>query len=366
MKIKILFISLAVILSSTTTYAQQCEQKKKEATDKCSPEQLREAKKTLEANAAAIGALKMDDEKSGAVEVLESNKAANGVAQKQVDGVAQKCQQAIETCRTTCDSEKSTHEQNIATQQQATTDGNNSRYCTEEKPAEDLKEAKKTSADLGKIMETLAGIISSLMNGQQAKTPEGDECTPSATRSAAVIMMNPACSTDTASTGTATSFANGDYRSASGKLVGEGGLEAGEAQMGVGAKQELSKGSVGGGGGAAGGGSSPMGSMNNNGSKNAAAGKDDKPVVSANNYGGGGGGSKGGGGGPSKPGGPVTITKSSLEDDRLMNTAVDKALQARGMASEGLPGGITGAHSTDNFLKVERRIQNERNQLNEL
>jgi hypothetical protein len=48
-----------------------------------------------------------------------------------------------------------------------------------------------------------------------------------------------------------------------------------------------------------------------------------------------------------------------------VGNAVDRALQARGLAS-GQPGGISAAHAFDNFQKVEKRIQTERNQLAEL
>jgi hypothetical protein len=48
-----------------------------------------------------------------------------------------------------------------------------------------------------------------------------------------------------------------------------------------------------------------------------------------------------------------------------VENAVDKALQARGLAS-GQPGGISAAHAFDNFQKIEKRIQTERNKLAEL
>ena len=48
-----------------------------------------------------------------------------------------------------------------------------------------------------------------------------------------------------------------------------------------------------------------------------------------------------------------------------VGNAVDKAMQARGLAS-GQPGGISAAHAFDNFQKIEKRIQSERNKLAEL
>ena len=52
-------------------------------------------------------------------------------------------------------------------------------------------------------------------------------------------------------------------------------------------------------------------------------------------------------------------------NDKGMAAAVEKAVQQRGIASDGPAGGITGANSLDNFQKVEKRMQSERNNLNE-
>ena len=60
------------------------------------------------------------------------------------------------------------------------------------------------------------------------------------------------------------------------------------------------------------------------------------------------------------------ITHTPIDgNDKGMAAAVEKAVQQRGIASDGPAGGITGANSLDNFQKVEKRMQSERNNLNE-
>jgi len=62
-------------------------------------------------------------------------------------------------------------------------------------------------------------------------------------------------------------------------------------------------------------------------------------------------------------GGPITHT--AIDQAQIEKTAVERAIQQRGIASEEPMGGITSANSLDNFQKIEKRMQTERNYLNE-
>ena len=165
------------------------------------------------------------------------------------------------------------------------------------------------------------------------------------------------------------SFADGAARvgAATDGEDGSGDMLNGQVQPGTPASQgQQTSSGMGGGmmGGmmapASGGGPSGLGSTGKK-----SEGDGSKIGIASAGGGGGGGGSMAGGAGKSfGAAGPITHTPID-GNDKGMAAAVEKAVQQRGIASDGPAGGITGANSRDNFQKVEKRMQSERNNLNE-
>jgi hypothetical protein len=367
MKIKAIFIFLGTFLISFSLHAGECESAKSTADTSCDGEKLQEIKAQL---AAAEAQIRATPGRQGSAQLTQTEIAQVEATLAKTGEFRANCVKAIEQCSNKCmlAAANASASGNIP---QANADNAARDYCTQGKPQQVAEEAKKDEADMGKTLGGLAQLLSSL-TGLIPKTDTAavtDECTVSATNSAATVKNNPNCSTDVATTSSGTTFATGDYRAAKGVANASSALGSGDVAMGTPAKQELAAASAGGGGSGSGAGGSGAGGRGSGAGTGAAAGGKDDKALPSSNFGAGGGGGKsasGGAGGSGKPGAPGQITRAAIDEDRLMQAAVDKAMQQRGPASEGPPGGISGAFSLDNFIKVEKRMQNERNQLNEL
>lgn len=367
MKISFILI-LSLVLVSGQVQAT-CQPDRDDVAKKCDKSQLDEIKQAL-----AKARTEVQNGSGGTVvntqraqDELKSAIAKNAAFQKECGAAIQKCS---DNCR------------GAATQAQAAQDipgynqaQENINYCTNpsEEPTKAKEESKTAGTDMGSVLAGLGQLLAALTGLMQPDTPEeelaqADICTPSATRSAAIIAADPTCSTDMAAASTAGSFANGDYRAKSGltsanNLAAEGPVTAGAA-----GKVSLSSPGSGTRAGAFAGGSGFGGSGGSYG-RGGDGGKD-AGKVAANNFGGGsGGGGKGGGGFGAKTAAAGRSTNNKgfvTEDKKQVASVVNKAMAQRGPASVGPMGGISGALSLDNFTKVEKRIESERNNLNEL
>jgi hypothetical protein len=247
-------------------------------------------------------------------------------------------------------------------------------YC-EGKPKENEEGSKGNSDALSQMLPLL--MMALMARGQ--KPPEAATnqlCSTDPTALAASAANNPQlaslCGTiDKASTNDS-SFADGTGRTAYGdEYLGSGDLAQGIPAAGNPAQAQLS-GTLPGGGGAGGMAAASTGGGFAGGSSSGKKGSDDGSKLNLASApgggGGGGGGSMAGMGGNSRPG-PAGAPPSRTPidgPDKGMQAAVEKAAQQRGIASDGPAGGISGANSLDNFQKVEKRMQSERNNLSEL
>jgi hypothetical protein len=368
MSIKNIFIFISAFLVSVSLHANQCESAKSEADTKCDAQELAGVKAAIDAEDAKFRAA---HGMSGSAEMTEAQMAQVQDAIVKTGEFKGKCVQAIRQCSDKCKMQQA-EDQSRNDQAGAANAQRNGDYCTKGKPQQVAEKAEKDQGDMSKTLGALAQLLSALTGMMKPSDPAAektDECTVSATNTAAMVAANTNCSTDVATASAGTTYATGDYRAAKGNASSSNPLGTGEVGIGTASQPTYApSGSSGGGGGSSGGGG--FGGRMGTASANSPSGGKDEKLLPSSNFGGGGGGggrsASGGGGGSSKPSAYGQITKSSVDDERQMQLAVDKAMQQRGPASDGPPGGISGAFSLDNFMKVEKRIQNERNQLNEL
>lgn len=340
-----------------------CQQGKDNATNECNPEKLAAIQLAIQQAQQEVSGSGAATSTQLALDKLTEAQLANG-------NLGTTCGNAIQQCSDVCTREK--------TESMATLPPDINKYnqamqshteCTQGKPQQVKNQSDKAQMDMGALAGLLQGIMSALTG---MKGNEDDNCKVSETRTSEMIAKDPMCggTLDTATDTASTTLVAGEHRQAKGSLSGMDQLAQGQVQQGAPGKAEMSGASAGGGGGGgmmgfgggAGGGSS---------GKDKGGGKESGPQLAAasSNFGGG-GGSKGGGAGGGRlatattP--PYNPKTSSLDGEKMMQAAVEKAMQQRGPASEGNGGGITGALSLDNFLKVEKRMQSERTQLSEL
>jgi hypothetical protein len=296
------------------------------------------------------------------------------------------CSQARNECDQSCQSDLTQDSQPMTGDPSAAQrDGKNSEHCMQGEPKENEDSAKKGNADMAQAMAALAALLASLgkkpsdaaqqaMCGTQASAPvaTNDGTAPVA---AGAQQYNPQlaqyCQTGNIdkSSKSDSDLADGTSRGlgADGEYLGGGDLQGGQVAPGTPAHVSLSSAMPGGGlgGGMGAGAAGASGSGRESGKKSDDSGGK-VGLASSGGSGGGGGGSMAGSGGARTPtpGGPPG--RSAVDGgDRVMQAALEKAAQQRGLASDGPAGGITGANSLDNFQKVEKRMQSERNNLNE-
>lgn len=287
------------------------------------------------------------------------------------DEYHEKCSQARGDCVSSCKQAQT----NPTTQAEGTS---GEQYC-EGEPKEN-EEASKGNSDA--LMGALAQLLAAMMAkgqepppaavasvcGQQQAVPPGTTLPPGAATAAATAAQ--ICPTlDKQSTADST-FTNGTGRtSSSGEYLGAGDLGSGTPAAGTPAQVQYSAGVPGGGaGGGMGAGASGSGSRDPG--KKGTNGEPEQGklgLAAVGGGGGGGGGSLAGTGKSGASGAAGAPSRTPVDgSDKSMQAAIDRAVQQRGIASDGPAGGISGANSFDNFQKVEKRMQSERNNLNEL
>lgn len=353
---KAILIGLLSVLVSVTVHAS-CDADKEAAKMKCSGEELQAAKAAFAAGASLLAANNV-----GAAKTAEDAKTEANTQQGKIIAANKACVDAINKCSTSCDKEKTaTQTTNPPKSQQA---AKNKDYCVNGDPAKTAEAQKKAGGDLGEMMKALTGLLAAL--GAQQTPPEAPQQSPCTTNPS-----DPQCVTDKATNDAGSTLTSGEFRRdagaafADGDLAGEAAPVAGppaaqtvSAPMAGGAPVNLS--SSGGGGGR----NSPSRDREK---KSEFDGSPKINLASGFAGGGSGGGKSGGGsGGGSKSSANPLASRASIDGDsqagKIAQAAEDRL---RGPASNEPLGGVSSVYYLDNFTKVEKRIMNERNTLQE-
>jgi hypothetical protein len=350
-----LFI-LTSLMMANSAYAGGCNSKKQKAEKSCSKETLTKYEAQLQAVEKGIAG-------KGAGFVAEGSYLSLGEQKAALDRDIAECKSDRTSCKDTCQQEAS---QKRAQMQDASNEDNNKKVCEK-----DLKEnedkAKKTSGGMEEAMKALAALMQALGMGDKGEeTANKEPETPLCTREP----NNPECTVDK-STADAATFTSGEFRKDDSGSFADGNLERGEdPAFGAPASQAGGSGGASGAAGSVG----AMGTASSGGGKGGSDSSkksedDGSPKInlaSSGSYGGGGGGRGGGsgGGGNGSKGSSVTASRTSLDGDRQAGKIAAAAEERlRGPASNEPMGGISSVYYLDNFTKVEKRIQNERNTL---
>lgn len=337
--------------------AGQCTSKKENSAQACSKEKEQAIAAKLQAAEQAVVDAKAPglggagtgpaDRAEKAQLLLTQVKAENHDYQTQ-------CNQAWRNCSQICQQEAAQPMNPNAAQA-----AQDQQTCEKEHKKQDEK-AQQNDQSMAQMLQALAGLLAALMGQQKPTDQQQPTCVANPN--------DPSCKTDTASTVGSSDFANGTFRTGKDASFSDGTLAASDGPaMGTPAQAQMSGALP---GGAAGGGMGGLGPMSP--SSSSSSGKKDEdsgaPKINLASSGGGGGRAGGGsdfGGGARAASAGVNPGKVTGSEDPRLQSAVDKALQHRAVASDGPLGGISAAHSLDNFQKVEKRMQFERNQLNE-
>lgn len=340
---KILFIFIVVVCFSKTASAQ-CSTAVNDAQKSCDKANIKDPLRLL---TDMKDYLAKND--TGVATTVKKGIADVTTAKAQVDQFELDCAKKIKACIDSC--------VNIGEEQART-------YCATGEPEKNRQAAKGASGNLSQILPALAQILASLGAGGG-----GDNTDPCAN--------NPnLCKTDVAAKDQGSTFSNGGVRQSDGdsKFL-EAGLNGNDVPaMGESAKPSYAQ-------------AGAAGSGSGSGAINAAAlagsvrpkanadGNQDNGIKAASSAAGGtmsgsrgGGGGFGGGSSSSSKGNsnPIASRLSIDNDERaLADKAADNVLQARGVASDGPDGGVSHPLRSDNFQKIEKRIQTERNSLSE-
>ncbi len=337
----------------------------KQSNDKaCSETLIRKGLQQVDAANAALAAAQRAGASQGAGVITENAHTATAQSLASENEIIAACQSAKESCETVCQQEQmDLAGLNPTMAEQA---AENLNECKNGKTADNLKEGQQISSNLGQTLLGLAGILASLGLGK------GSDSTPSTLD----CVSNPygtGCNVDVA----ADPGGGGTLVDGTGRESTSGGYDSSALNVsdvpatGKAADPQYASGSPGLGGG----GGLPMipSSSGGGGAKARSVAEEPDGAPKINMPGGSAGGGRGGGGGATagmamgKAGGNPAASRTGIDGDKSLTTATaDKALQVRGLASEGPAGGISSAHSLDNFQKVEKRIETERTQLSEL
>lgn len=296
---------------------------------------------------------------AGTVPGVELAIANTTTSTRQVSEFEAKCYKSFTSCVQTCQLEAAQAQANL--NPDAALQAQQAQKECNEQPAENLAAAKKAGLDLNQVLPLLTALLGQLKGDGGAS---GDACAkdPAQCKVDSAADTPGATLADTTRSTTEGSFLDAGLNTNDAPAMGEK-VDPSMAQFGQ---------APGGGGGGFGGGGSG-GGPGGRGRGVAEVNADGTPKINFGANGGGGGGKNGGmpmsAASTSKGSGNPTASRVGIDDGRAgsngVGNAVDKALQARGLAS-GQPGGISAAHAFDNFQKIEKRIQTERNQLAEL
>jgi hypothetical protein len=374
---KILQLTVAMIFTLTSIHvrANQCENERGAADRQCDEKQVREAKIWIQSCTENTGkaAPQSGQQGGGGVKIggimVPALKECTNVtlpkAYVDLQKYVERCESQRNSCISACESERDAQlaEQNQAGAQNAE---NVRQYCESGQPKRNEDAGRQAGMNLQQLIPAIAGILASLGLGKGDETKPLDDCLSQPNQQK--------CRVDTATKGTDTpNTTTGSPRQTSGEDdFLNAGLNGNDMPMqGEPTAPNLATGSAGfGGGGGMGMGMPGMGAPAGR-SRSPEPEVDGSPKInlagmSGGAAGRGGGSSMGGSLTPSKSGNSAIASRTSIDGDGKAQGVVEKALQARGIASEGPLGGVSAAHSLDNFQKIEKRIQSERNQLSEL
>jgi hypothetical protein len=282
----------------------------------------------------------------------------------------EKCKSARESCVSSCGADAG----DVTNPPKAQAGQQGQQYCEGEP-----KENEKAASDNGNMLSQMLPLLmmALMAKGQQPSQETKDQlCSTDAsalgTNAASNAQLAALCGSIDKAAVNDSAYADGAGRTAYGdEYMGSGDLAQGIPAEGKPAQAQLSSSLPGGGGAGGGMGAASAGGGFASGRDSGKKSGDDGSklnLASGPGGGGGGGGSMAGMGGSAKPGPAGAPPSRTAIDgpDRSMQAAIEKAAQQRGIASDGPAGGITGANSLDNFQKVEKRMQSERNNLSEL
>ncbi len=353
MKTKIFFGLFLFFYNLDFAFAN-CDQQAQAAQRACDKANVKDPLKTLAEMKPYIDGTK------ATVEAVQKGTTDLAKAKTQVDQVELACAKSINSCIRVCESEA-----NARYSSQDTAGGDAAKdardYCATGEPAENQKHIQAASGSMQQMLGPLLNLLATL-KGDGGES--GDLCSREPN--------NPQCKTDIAAQSPSAPLTNNDARVKEDGSFLEAGMNGNDTPaVGERTDPSIAQGTPGIGGGS---GISSAGLAGGSGrSKGVAEGlPDNTPKINLASAGGGGGAARSttplGGGLTSKKeiGNPIA-SRTSIDGDNKMGTAaMDKAMQARGLASEGgQPGGVSAAHSFDNFQKIEKRIQTERNLLSE-
>lgn len=342
-----------------------CRSNHQAAGQSCDPEHVQRITATLAGIQAEIDSLSgagqgVGATASGSLSSLTTQKA-------QLEAIIADCQGKINSCKDICTNEYITalNQQNHTAANQA----HNNRTECERRFQETANAARQTSMDMGKAMEALMALMQMLgMNTDSPQQAEAPLCTREPN--------NPSCKTDTASVTTGGDFTTGSFRGDTSDRSSDGdlGTEA-DPEMGKPAAQASSGGGAMGSAGmplGGGGGGVPSGMSKASGDKKSEFDGTPKINMASGFANAGGGGAPGGGGrgGAGSKGGTNNpyASRTSIDGDQQAASKIAQAAEERlrnpANANEPI-GGITSVYYLDNFTKVEKRMTNERNTLQE-
>lgn len=362
---KILTVLLCVAFVQKT-YAD-CAAGKSRVDDLCDPARLQAPQAQLDATAAAVTNAQQNGNGPGIGSSALQAQSAGATAKAQNEIIVANCIRARSACAQSCKTEQDNQEA-MMNHVAAEVAAENVKECKSEQSesGKTVRQGQLLSNNLGQTLLGLAALLASLGLGQGGDSPsKSNDC-----------ITNPSgagCTVDTASNqplpGT---LVNGTGRESSSGGYDTASLNTSDVPAtGKAADPSYASGTPGFGGG----GGLPMvpSSAAGGNSRGKTVAEEPEGTPKINMPGGGAGGGRGGGvstasaiGGKPGSGNPAASHTGIDGDKSLTAAAAEKALQVRGLASEGPLGGISSAHSLDNFQKVEKRFETERTQLSEL
>lgn len=350
-----IFIILFLFFINLDRAIAACESDRQAALRICDENNIKEPLRLIEKIK-----LFAQEKDSGAVPSTEYAMTNSRLAGQALTDFEKKCYDSFTKCVRTCEQESQIREANMdeAGAQQAS---QAAQECSAE-PQRNYQAAKKGNMDLSQIMPLLGALLG------QLKGSSGESTDPCEKNSAL-------CKTDTAAQSPGATLSNNTTRQGTGETFEQGLNPTDMPSMGEAAAPSLAQGTpgMGGGGGIN---TAGMGGGPSRGGRGVAEiNADGTPKINLASAPG--GAAKSGGSltpsnpqSPAKGSGNPIASRVSIDGDGGPNgtaALVNKAMQARGVASEnGQVGGVTAAHAFDNFQKIEKRIQVERNHLGEL
>lgn len=364
----VLFFSfLLPVITLADPGLNNCRQAQEPVEEACDIETIRRAERytaiaqAQQDCAARIEGAEGEDLPAGcSVQQTEAASQSGQETLTELDRVNAACQEAQQTCTQTCQTELQAVAGRYPPPNNAPVPGIQNQImdvhdsCTE--AAEEHREQSALARlNVNDMMMAAAMLMQALTGHESAEVDEDTSLSDAI---------------DTASTSSGMQDVAGSYRGTGAGDTALTGLQQGQIASGEADEAQYADGSGGGANGAGAAGLASLGSLNGNGSGSPEGGANAEESIDTRGGGyGSGGGSKAGGKGGSGAGySPYArgraaagsgkgVTSSSMGSNRLAARAAAKLNARRAPASRGNGGRPTGAHSMDNFRKVERTVR---------